>query len=170
MPPSIQDLIEDSNILARRLLFDNQIKSLGLLTTATRIKFDVDQRYGDENNPKAIYNDNIEVVISYPGGVPLTRNRSDDTNTEVNGTAVFLYDVLPIKIYSKFEDKIEKGDYLLHRFKDEIGNYTTLVLQIVEILGSFRKNLLWKENNAAPANTIPPEVDQVIKTLDLTNK
>jgi hypothetical protein len=150
MSPSIQSYLEESNIAIKRVLFDNQIEMMGKMTKALRLKIDED-RYGD-GEIKIISKSIIECMIIYPGNVPLLRNRADATSDTNASQNIMLFDILPIDLYAKWGDNIERFDFIIDKTKDENGNYTKFILQVSDLVGTFRDSLQFKKWLCAPYN------------------
>jgi hypothetical protein len=163
------DKIENAAIDVSRKLFDNQIDILGKKTRVARVRLNED-KYGDED-VEVLSKDEIECIINYPsGGVPLGRKRSENGfSSSVESSHVSLWDILPIELYTKWSDNVEKGDILVDFAKDENGNYIKFVLQITETVGEFRQNLTWKKNQCAPYNYsgLPKEIVNYIEMLTI---
>ena len=127
---TLQDKLEDANIKIRHILFDNQIRNMGMSTRALRLKLNIN-KYGDTTEKaKVILQNFVDCVINYPGDVPLMRERADETTETTSGNHIFLFDILPIDIYTKWEDNIERYDFIIHKVKNEVGDYTKFVLKI----------------------------------------
>ena len=168
---SIQEKLEKKNISARRKLFDNNIRLIGIEAEVVRLKI-VENKYGDETLTR-ISQDKITVRINYPGELPLDRFRSDDISgldgsidDSVESSHTFFFEILPIEVFTQWDDYVEKGDLLLHRVNDERGNGIKILLKMSETLGTFQTELLWKKMYAAPYNGIlPDEVTTIINSL-----
>lgn len=150
---SIQDRLEQSSLKIRQKMFDNQIHLTGQSAKVIRIKPDKND-YGDDKGLKIISKDTIECIIHYPGDVPLSRNRTDNSFEQVSSTGIFLMDVLPIDLYTQWQDNVEKFDFIIHTIKDEQGNDIKFLLQVSEVVGSFKSSLLWKKSLCAPYNGV----------------
>lgn len=161
---SLQDKLVRSSIKIRQKLFDNQIHLMGQSAKVIRIKPDKNQ-YGDDKSLKIISKDTIECIINYPGNVPLSRNRTNNSFEQVSNTGIFLMDVLPIDLYSQWQDNVEKFDFIIHTVKDEQDNDIKFLLQVSEVVGSFTSSLLWKKNLCAPYNGVyAKEILNMIQT------
>jgi len=148
--PSVQSYLEESNIAIKRTLFDNQIELMGKMTKALRLKIDED-RYGD-GEIVIISKSIVECMIVYPGNVPLLRSRSDAVTDTTSGQNIYLMDILPIDLYAKWGDNIEKHDFIVDKTRDENGNYTKFILQVSDLVGTFRDSLQFKKWLCAPYN------------------
>lgn len=164
---SFQSKLERASINLNRKLFDNQIKIMGKEVKVTRVKLEKN-KYEDIDDIQIIKKDEIVCVINYPiGGVPLNRVRSDGFTQEVKSTNIYLFDIIPIDIYTKWQDNVERGDIIIDKVLDENNNVIKFILQVSEVLGEFRTSLRWKKSQAAPFNdpSIPPEIQIEIDSL-----
>lgn len=164
-----QAKLEKASKGASYKLFDNNIKITGKPTTALRLRLEKDV-YGDLQEWSIIKQDSISLTISYPDDIPLSRFRNDNHDqTKVASTGIFLFDVLPIEVYSKWADDIEVGDYLIDIMIDERGNQIKIPLVLTEITGSFGINVLkYKKLRAAVYNDgFDPEIQAIINGLKL---
>lgn len=148
---SLQDKIEQSSLNLRRKLFDNQITMMGKTTKVLRLKIDVNE-YNDANNVKIISQDLIECIIQYPGEIPITRGRTDEAFDTASNPHLYLFDILPISLYTKWQDNVEKYDILIDKISDERRRSIKFILQVSEIVATFRSSLLWIKRQCAPYN------------------
>lgn len=162
---SIQEKIEKRNIGARRKLFDNGIRLIGIETNTVRLKI-VEDKYGDETQT-IVSQDNIVVRIVYPPELPIDRYRADFIPGDaVESSHTFFYEVLPIEVYSQWTDNIEKGDLLVHKVLDEQANPIKILLKMSETLATFQTEVFWKKMYAAPYNgVVPIEIQTIIDAL-----
>jgi len=160
---SLQDKIEAANIDVRRKLFDSQIVNMGLSTKAIRLRTTTDDM-GDDNT-EIIFNDEIDIVIAYHGEVPITRYRvGGSISDSAENQHLYLWEILPISLYTQWKDNVEKGDLIIHKIKNELNDYIKIPLMVTEVVGSFRSSLLWKRSDAALYNGILGE--QIQKLID----
>ena len=173
---SIQERLSNVYSNLQRKLFDQQIYLTGSSMEVVRLKV-VEDKYHDEEI-QVISNDTITIAMDIPAEIPLYRIRNQ-TITAGNPTAsqepiekatsIFLYDILPIEGYSRFEDNVEKGDIIIRFFSDENEETDALILilRVSEVLGSFNANsLVWKRFQCAPHNlTLTTEIEQIISNL-----
>lgn len=161
--PSIQDYIEEANTSIKRTLFDNQIEMMGKMTKALRLKIDED-RYED-GEIKVISKDIIECMIIYPGEVPLLRNRVNQFVESTSSENIYLMDVLPIDLYTRWTDRVERFDFIVDKIKDENNNYTKFILQVSDMVGTFRNSLQFRKGRCAPYNG--PLTSEIESALEL---
>jgi len=75
-------------------------------------------------------------------------------------------DIIPIDVLTQFAEKVEKGDYIFHIIKDEIGNKFGILLQLSEALGAVSTELVWKKHLASVYNgEVDPVIEQEIQKL-----
>lgn len=102
------------------------------------------------------------VIIDIPGEVPITRLRTDVTIAPAQTKNLFFYDILPIQVYTKFEDNIERDDILIQRITMD-NNFYYMVLQITETVGNIvGGQITYKKQNASPFTmALPSMVKQI---------
>lgn len=132
---SIQEKIEQAQIKALHKLYDNNIKLTGKSSLVFRYRLEKNE-YGDVTDYQFIKDDKIEIRIKYPGDLPLNRFRKSEASDVVNNSSLYLIDILPIQVFSKFDDNLLKGDFIVDQLKDENGNKINVLLAISESLGS----------------------------------
>lgn len=110
------------------------------------------------NTPENIveYRD-ITAILIIPPEFPVDRYRQDISKVTVDTTTTFFYEILPISLYTRWEDNVERGDYFLYTIEDEVGNNIPIVFRVSETLGSFRESMVWKTQYCAPFNGILPD-------------
>lgn len=155
---SIQNKLSRSQANLKRKLFDNNVRLMGVESNVIRFHIEEDF-YGDETI-SIISQNNMEIIIIYPGEVPLSRFRYDQSNNNdagVDETNVFFFDILPIDAYVKWSDEIEKGDFIFHNLYDEKNNKIKILFRVAEVLGSFTTDITWRKVFLAPYNGIIPQ-------------
>lgn len=158
---TLQEKIEKMTSSTRRKLHDNDVRLLGIPLKGIHIHVE-QNRYGDVTH-QLINHKSIEARIVYPGEIPLSRFRLGSAAEEVDGTGVFFFDILPIELYTKWTDNIEKEDLLYHKIIDEHNNKIPILLKVSEIVGSIQTTLYWKKSLCAPYNGIvPPDIQAII--------
>ncbi len=165
---SIQDKISSKLAPLQRKLFDRQISLMGNNVKVIRLQV-VEDKYMDETI-SIIDNDIIEIILDIPAEIPLYRlGRTSSSPVITESTGLYLYDILPIEGYSKFEDNVEKGDILIKKIYDEKANTDPLllILRISESLGSISNtDLVWKKFHCSPHNlTLTAELIQIINNF-----
>lgn len=147
----LQSKLEFASASLRRKLFDQQITLTGKATKVMRVKMKIND-YGDAGETKIVSNGIVECYLEYPGEIPLTRSRKDEAFDQASNPHLYLFDILPISLYTKFSDNIEKYDFIIDKVLDEHGNAIKFVLQVSEMVGTFRSSILWKKSQCAPYN------------------
>lgn len=95
----------------------------------------------------------ITAVIDTPGEIPLFRDRSDSMDSVVDSNSgVFLFDIIPTDLYTKWQDNVERNDLLIQFYSDENGKRAYITWQVSEVVGEFRSSLIWKKALIAPYN------------------
>jgi hypothetical protein len=165
--PSLQSKLETSSLEIRKLLWNQQVELTGKESKVLRLKLSRND-YGDATEMTILSKDDITIYIDYPGLIPLIRKRSDTGfQTSIQSTNLYMWDILPIGIYAKWEDQLEKGDIILDQIKNEGGDYSPIILQVSDEVGTFKTNLLYIKYLAAPYNEVLP--DEVMSIVDHLN-
>jgi len=162
---SIQKSILAKQATLQRKLFDNTVQVMGLPTSVTFFKITEDD-FGDETTT-VLKKDTIDVIFNFPAEIPLDRYRvGNDEKTSVDESHTFFFEVLPIEVYTKFSDNVEKGDLLIYTITDDQNNPINLLLKISETFGGGRVSLVWKKQYCALYNgIIPTALKQVLGLL-----
>ena len=124
------------------------VERLGRTTKVIRIQYKEDM-YKDLTDVNALSTNEISVMFRFPEEMPLDRFRLEETDY-VNDTRTFFFDILPIEVFTRIEDSIEKRDLLFFWFTDENNNKIPMLLQITETFGRFETGLVYKKLYAAP--------------------
>lgn len=150
--------INDFNARAIRKLSDYHIFTQGRQTECTRLTKTSDI-WGNSDS-ETISVSTIHAVFTFPPGeMPLIRIRAGGgTKEAAQATGLFFYDVLPIEIYTRWEDELEVGDVLYFYATDEKGNRIPVVFKILDQKGSFSSQLIWRKMVAAPITDIDREI------------
>jgi hypothetical protein len=99
------------------------------------------------------------VFVFPPGEMPLIRLRAGrGSQAEVQSSGLFFYDILPVEIYVRWEDRVETGDVLCFFSLDENGNKMPVVFKILGQKGAFSSQLIWRKMIAAPITSIDQEI------------
>ncbi len=163
----IQDYLNNASAKVQRELFDLNIRVTGRELTGIRFYVTEDQ-YGDEETPVPLVSSDITAIVNFPPGeVPLYRFRKspvgDRSDTNVDDSGIFFYDIIPFEVYTQWKDKIEKGDFILFKVLDEVGGPMPILLRVANALGSFHTELIWRKLLCAPYNgQAPAEVQAYI--------
>ena len=171
---SYQSKIAESTSRLKRLLRDYSIKMTGDDIKVIRLTITIN-KYGDETDLEILSNDVITITLDIPDQIPLSRLRTELGSELITTTEnTYLYDILPIIGFSRFEDNVEKGDFLIQKVYDEddeenLTNYLW-TLQVSEILGNFSHGrITGRRFQCAPYNgAFPTEVQTLINAYNLT--
>ena len=145
---SLYDSLTKSFSNLKRRLFDASIKQLGRTVRIVRIQYQEDM-YKDLTNIEALSHNETSAILVFSEDIPLNRYRMDGTDF-VEDTRTFMFDILPIEVYTRFEDSLELRDLLFFWLNDENDNKIPMLLQITEIFGKFESSLIYKKSYAAP--------------------
>jgi len=154
----IQDKLANFNYKAVIKLSDLNIHNVGDLTRVIRLKTTQD-KYGDEE-VELISFEEIELYLDIPEGIPLTRLRDSLVDNVATTESIYLYEILPIEAYTKFEDNVEKGDVIIKKItvESDKNNFKLMILRISETIGNISHgHLTLKKFNCAPEQMIFPE-------------
>jgi len=167
---SIQDHIAKASVKAKRKIHDYNIKTISTESKVILLKV-VKDKWGDEDTIRIIENKVCELFLSVPEDIPISRFRTDLTTPVAKTTSTFFYDVLPIEVFSKFSDNLEKDDIIIKIIRtDNINFYMTL--QITDLFGNFDNGYMTRRKyNAAPyLMALPTEVQTIINQYLLENQ
>jgi len=160
----IQDKIAKSQITAQHKLRDYKVDQNGFEGQIIRLKTE-ENRYGDENI-QIVNDDVITLSLDLPDEIPYSRMRTDVTKEVAKTQSLYLYDVLPIEGFAKYDDNVEKGDLLIHKIYDnrEDGIPFYLVLRVSEILGTISlRYISSRKFYCSPHNmALPQRVQDII--------
>lgn len=151
---AIQDKIELKRNSQRKKLYNNKIRLLGTESKILRLRV-TENKYGDEETI-LLSNEEMIVYLNFPTDVPLNRYRNTSSGSDSIATeGVYLFDILPIELHCDWNSDIEKGDFIVYKTEDTKSNLNIkMLLRVSEIVGQFRKTLLYKKYNVAPYNGI----------------
>ena len=116
-----------------------------------------EDRYGDSQGAAIISNDYIEAIIDYPAGIPLFTDR----NLEVSSIGSYVYDVLPIEGYFRFQDNVVPDDIIVSRFFDQNDEGFIQVFRVAELIGNIGVGVLSMQYNLAPYNSFLDEYPNI---------
>lgn len=165
LPVGIQEKLGRASLSRKRKLYDNNIRLVGRSLYAVRLTVTED-RYGDTTDLTIHSHNKIEAIIDYPDGVPLYTDRT----TNVSTTGSFIYDILPIEGYFRFEDNIQPDDILVVHFYDQQNEGFLQVYKVAELVGNFGIGVLSMRYSLAPYNEFLeeyPSVKQLIENYEL---
>jgi hypothetical protein len=162
---SIQTRLDKHYAKLRRRHFDLKVKTKGREIKVVKLNSTIIQTRGIElGSEEAFFDGAITVVLLWPGEIPMDRVRYTGPDDRVENTNPFFFDILPIEIWSKFEDHVAKGDLLVLRFFDEGENCFSIVLKVEESFGSFREHLVWKKHQCSIFNDeLPEDIMELIR-------
>lgn len=171
---SLQTKIASSHSALKRKLRDYSVDQTGDDIKAIRLTL-TENKYGDVTNLVVASHDLVVLTFDMPDQIPLTRLRTELGSEFITTTEnTYLYDILPIFGFAKFENNIEKGDFLIQKVYDEDDeenntNYLW-VLQVSEILGNFSHGRIsGRRFQCAPHNgAFPAEVQTLVDQYNLT--
>ena len=149
----------DASARAQRTLFDNSIKVNGRVIDAFMFHIDED-KYGNEDI-EILSEAIIEAIILYPTEIPLDRIQGLEESNVITSDRLFFFDLLPIEIFTKWSDKVQKNDFIVHLIKNDIGKKFPIILKISENLGAFSTELLWRKSLCSPYRG---EIPSILKT------
>jgi hypothetical protein len=157
---SIQRKLELAGKNRTKKLYDNEIHYVGSDLKTIRLKV-IEDQYGDEEWT-VISSDVIEVSIDNWGEIPMNKFRGASSSTQSEG--LYLWDILPIEMNSKFNDNIEVGDLLI--FIMEIYDKKIPVLfKVSEDLTTLNHLVRYKKHYISMYNgTLPTVIKNEIDT------
>jgi hypothetical protein len=160
----IQDSLTNASAKVQRRLFDLNIKLTGREVQGLRFYVAEEDKYGDENEIRHISSSPITAIVNFPpGDIPLYRLRGETSGADVDDSGLFFYDILPIEVYCQWQDKVEKGDFLVFSIQDENNKAMPVLLRFSNALGSFHTHLIWRKFMCAPYNgKAPVEIQNYI--------
>jgi len=141
-----QDRIQKGIYRIQRKMFDTYVQTLGIKSKGFVIETIEDKFHNIATTIKDYRP--ISYIINFPGNeIPSTS--SDDTNQ--SSTTLYLYDILPITGYFKFEDKVKKNDIILYKVKKDDTNFEIIPFQLVDIINTATKvAIVYVAYNLAP--------------------
>lgn len=152
--------INDFNARAIRKLSDYAIFTQGRRTECTRLT-KVTDTWGNSESDTIAASSVQAVFVFPPGEMPLIRLRAGKgTQAEVQASGIFFYDILPVEIYVRWEDKIEVGDVLYFTVLDENGHKMPVIFKVLDQKGAFSSQLIWRKMIAAPVTNIDTEIPE----------
>jgi len=170
---SYQSKIAAATSPLKRKLRDYSVEMTGDDIKVLRLTITTN-KYGDETDLEIISNEEIVITLDMPDQIPLSRLRTElDSELITTTENVYLYDILPIIGFARFEDNVEKGDFLIQKVydeDDETNNTNYLwTLQVSEILGNFSHGrITGRRFQCAPYNgAFPTEVQVLINEYNL---
>lgn len=162
---SIQTKLENSAISAKRKLYDNSIRIHGQEVYGLRLQVTQDKYGDDDGTPNIVGQSEITIYMDYLNlEIPLNRYRLDTIDETIDSESIYLFEVIPIEAYIKWEDEVEKGDLLVLVLKDNAIDIP-IVFRVSDQTGRLQKNVLYQKYNIAPYN--PSNIDATVKAAIL---
>ena len=160
----LQDKIARANSGARVKLHDLMITQVGTETKVVRLKIE-ESLEGDPEDVVVTKSDTVILYLDLPDEIPISRFRSNLTSQSAVTSNVFFYDILPIEVYSRYSDGIEKDDIIIRKLRWKNNQIFYHVLQITETLGNFSANeLSFQKFYSAPYTM--PLTDEIQNIVD----
>jgi len=154
-----------NNFTARaiRKLSDYTIFVRGRQTDCTRLT-KIKDVWGNADS-ETISVSSIQAIFNFPPGeMPLIRLRAGQgTQEQVQATGLYFYDILPIQVYVRWEDKLDVGDVLYFVALDENGNKMPVIFKVLDQKGSFSSQLIWRQMICAPIMNIDREIPEDLR-------
>ena len=155
---SAYNKINNFTAQAIRKLSDYHVFVNGRKTECTRLTRITDI-WGNSDSETISVSQIQAIFIFPPGEMPLIRLRAlRGTQSNVQSTNLFFYDILPTEVYVRWEDEIEIGDVIYFYATDEKRNKMPIVFKILDQKGSFSSQLIWRKMLAAPITNIDQEI------------
>lgn len=163
----IQDSIANSLSGLRRSVFDYKIKTSGFDGDVIKVTTSRDM-YGDLNTINVESSDKIPMVLDLPNEIPIQRLRKTVTEAIPSETQnLYLFEIIPITGYARFQDKIHKEDYLIIQITDqdpsidEDSDPYLFILKVTEIIAAVDiRNITHTKFQCAPYNEALPSTVQ----------
>jgi hypothetical protein len=141
-----------------RKLSDYHVFTQGRRTECTRLT-KINDVWGNADSDTISVSQVQAIFVFPPGEMPLIRLRAGKgTQARAQSTGLFFYDILPVEIYVRWEDRLEVGDVLYFFALDENGGKMPIVFKILDQKGAFSSQLIWRKMLAAPICNIDQEI------------
>lgn len=158
---SIQSSIMKASSKVQRKLYDNAIHITGKESEVVHF-FEEENKYGDVEFT-IIGQKPLVATIIYPTEVPFDRMKNDTLQIRTESSREFFFDVLPIEIFTKWEDRVDVGDFVVDFLYDENDNKMPIVLKVSEFLSTVSSHMVWKKHYCSPFRGIlPPQIKSYI--------
>jgi len=143
---------------AIRKLSDYAIFTQGRKAECTRLT-KIKDIWGNADSETISVSQIQAIFVFPPGEMPLIRLRAGKgTQAQVQSATLYFYDILPIEVYVRWEDRIEVEDVLYFFVLDENNNKMPIVFKILDQKGAFSSQLIWRKMVAAPITNIDTEI------------
>ena len=151
------------NAKAIRKLSDYHVFVNGRHTECTRLAVKKDIWGNSESSTISV--SQIQAIFVFPPGeMPLIRLRAGKgTQSQVQSTALYFYDILPVEVYTRWEDEIEMGDIIYFYVLDEKGNKMPIVFKILDQKGTVSSQLIWRKFISAPITNLETEIEEDLR-------
>ena len=158
---ALQDRLAQASLGLKRKMYDFAVEQNGTAMPVIRVKVERDM-YG-QGRTQVIDNGTQTIYLDMPSELPMSRMRKSILDPVAESQSVFFYDVLPVDGYAKFENNVEKDDYLIGVFEME-SDYWYFIFQVTEILGNLvQRKVTWKKFQCAPySGKLPSEVAPIV--------
>lgn len=158
----IQEKLGRASLARKRKLYDNNIRLVGRSLYAVRLEV-TENKYGDEEEVIIHSHDSIEAIIDYPDGIPLYRDRTAEADRT---TGSFIYDLLPIEGYFRFEDNVKPNDVIVSKFYDQANEGFLQVYKVSELVGTFGIGVLSMRYSLVPYNDFIANYPSIVALID----
>lgn len=160
----IQDSIANTMAGLRRNIFDYKVMMSGFNGDVIRVTTSRDM-YGDLQEINVESSAKIPIVLDLPDEIPINRLRKTVTEAIPSSTEnLYLYEIIPIVGYARFDDKIHKEDYLIVQIidqdpsVDEDTDPYLFILKVSEIIATLDiRNITHTKFQCAPYNEPLPD-------------
>jgi hypothetical protein len=155
------DKISQATSKLKRKMFDYMVSLSG--TDAKVILLKVAMNKYKDQEVTIVDHFVTSMIIDIPGEIPIDRLRTNVLIPQAISKSVFFYDILPIQLFTRFDDNLERGDIIIQKIMMDNNEYF-MVLEIAETLGNLLgRNIIYKKQNAAPCTqNLPKEVVQIM--------
>lgn len=169
----IQEKISLKNQVVKRKLFDNNIKLMGEVVNVLRITTAQDPDFPDDETMTITSTGNIDIIIDIPEDIVSlygTSGKYGSTATPDQNN-YFLYDILPIKMYSKFTDNVKVDDIFIYKNYSAEGVVSPYVFRATRKNGVFSRVSTWQEfviafHNLDLTNDVKQLIDEYMANED----
>jgi hypothetical protein len=160
---ALQDKLSKISLQASRKLFDYTIFINGTETPVIYLSIERNI-YDDIETLSVTKHLTTSMVMPELREVPMVRTRTNLVEGVQETDNVFMYDIVPFEVFTKFSDNIEEVDMFIRTLRDENNNPLYLVLKVAELFGNFaHNNLMWKKISCAYYNGyLPIEVQNIV--------
>jgi hypothetical protein len=175
---TLQDRLLQANDSIKRVLRDEKIRVSGIEMRSIVFDSEIERDiFGDEIGDNQTYSyKEIPVILPTLEEIPLSRLRKDLSVVQtISKQSLYLYDVLPLQIKTRFTDTLEQDDIIVIKIFDEKNKSLSkdfnkpfyMTLRVVEVTGYFSpKSLTDMKFNVAPyTQKFSQEVIDIIESF-----